>query len=464
VLEAEDAIEISEKEKRRKSRMDVSTLKQLVDHPEVVEMHDGNSTDPLLLCQLKAYRNTVSVPRHWSQKRRYLQNRRGFLKPPFLLPQFIMDTGISEIRSSTSEADSKSLKTKSRERTQPKVHRLDIDYQVLHDAFFKHQTKPSMSVFGDVYHEGKELDARLRLKRPGHLSDDLRKVLGMQSAVAPPPWLINMQRYGPPPSYANLRVPGLNCPIPRGARYGYGDGEWGKPPVDENGRPLFGDPFGVHAAMEEAMNAELHVDKSRWATLAADSGLYDDDEEEEEEEEEEGHEMTDESEMDQSDLDASGTESVSGFASTAGLDTPSDIELRKRTGLETPSEAPMQMRKQLYTVLEQQESKVGGALYGSSHTYAVPAAGDDSRPDFVRTQLAAAAAEDAGVSIALAPEELENLDAAGLKQKYQEQLEMSKAARSAQREDYSDILEEEAAKKKRKADGQKGEKAKKFKF
>ena len=30
----------------------------------------------------------------------------------------------------------------------------------------------------------------------------------------PPPWLIAMQRYGPPPSYPNLKIPGLNAPIP----------------------------------------------------------------------------------------------------------------------------------------------------------------------------------------------------------------------------------------------------------
>ena len=30
----------------------------------------------------------------------------------------------------------------------------------------------------------------------------------------PPPWLVAMQRYGPPPSYPNLKIPGLNSPIP----------------------------------------------------------------------------------------------------------------------------------------------------------------------------------------------------------------------------------------------------------
>ena len=42
-----------------------------------------------------------------------------------------------------------------------------------------------------------------------------------------------MQRYGPPPSYPHLKIPGLNAPIPAGAKFGYGHGEWGKPPVDE---------------------------------------------------------------------------------------------------------------------------------------------------------------------------------------------------------------------------------------
>lgn len=44
----------------------------------------------------------------------------------------------------------------------------------------------------------------------------------------PPPWLIAMQRYGPPPSYPNLKIPGLNSPIPE-----VGAGCWGWPWVLE---------------------------------------------------------------------------------------------------------------------------------------------------------------------------------------------------------------------------------------
>ena len=41
--------------------------------------------------------------------------------------------------------------------------------------------------------------------KPGVLPEELRKALGMGDN-SPPPWLINMQRYGPPPSYPDLKA------------------------------------------------------------------------------------------------------------------------------------------------------------------------------------------------------------------------------------------------------------------
>ena len=58
--------------------------------------------------------------------------------------------------------ENKKLKQKQRDRMQPKVGKLDIDYQVLHDAFFKHQTKPHLTRLGEIYYEGKEFEARVR--------------------------------------------------------------------------------------------------------------------------------------------------------------------------------------------------------------------------------------------------------------------------------------------------------------
>ncbi len=80
---------------------------------------------------MQAYRNTVPVPRHWSQKRKYLQGKRGLEKPPFKLPDFIEATGIAEMRTAyQAKEESKKMKQKQRERMAPKMGRMDIDYQV----------------------------------------------------------------------------------------------------------------------------------------------------------------------------------------------------------------------------------------------------------------------------------------------------------------------------------------------
>lgn len=68
------------------------------------------------------------------------------------------------------------------------------------------------------FNQGKEFETKLKEKKPGDLSDELRTALGMpigpNNQLVPPPWLIAMQRYGPPPSYPSLKIPGLNAPIP----------------------------------------------------------------------------------------------------------------------------------------------------------------------------------------------------------------------------------------------------------
>ena len=75
--------------------------------------------------------------------------------------------------------EAKGMKSKMREKVRPKLGKIDIDYQKLHDAFFKWQTKPRMTYHGDLYYEGKEFEIRLKEKKPGDLTDDLRTALGM---------------------------------------------------------------------------------------------------------------------------------------------------------------------------------------------------------------------------------------------------------------------------------------------
>lgn len=64
---------LSKRQKRIARRINIAVLKQIVKRPDLVEIHDTCAADPFFLLHLKSYRNTVPVPRHWSQKRKYLQ-------------------------------------------------------------------------------------------------------------------------------------------------------------------------------------------------------------------------------------------------------------------------------------------------------------------------------------------------------------------------------------------------------
>ncbi|XP_006343248.1 splicing factor 3B subunit 2-like isoform X2 [Solanum tuberosum] len=429
---------ISNKKKKLQRRMNIAELKQICTRPDVVEVWDATAADPKLLVYLKSYRNTVPVPRHWSQKRKFLQGKRGIEKQPFQLPDFIAATGIEKIRQAYIEKeDSKKLKQKQRERMQPKMGKMDIDYQVLHDAFFKYQTKPKLSSHGDLYYEGKEFEVKFREMKPGTFSQELKEALGMPEG-APPPWLINMQRYGPPPSYPQLKIPGLNAPIPPGAKFGYQPGGWGKPPVDEYGRPLYGDVFGV--VQQDHPNYEDEpVDKTKhWGDL----------EEEEEEEEEEVEEEMEEDELED------GIQSVDSLSSTpTGVETPDVIDLRKQQRKEP--------EKPLYQVLEEKEEKIApGTLLGTTHTYVINTGTQDKtaakRVDLLKGQ------KSDRVDVTLAPEELELMDNV-LPAKYEEAREEEKLR--SQREDFSDMVAENERKKKRKLQEKDGKSKKKdFKF
>lgn len=381
--ETSNNTKVSKKKKKLASRLSVAELKQLVPRPDVVEAHDVTSSDPRLLVSLKATRNTVTVPRHWCAKRKYLQGKRGMEKVAFQLPEFIAETGIAKIRESVMEQEAlRKSKQKARERVQPKMGRIDIDYQVLHDAFFKFQTKPKLTHHGDLYYEGKEYEVVVKDAKPGLLSAQLKEALGMTSETSPPPWLHNMQRYGPPPSYPSLKIPGLNAPIPHGATFGYHSGGWGKPPVDEYGRPIYGDVFGTMQSQEDIYYAST-IDKStKWGAITITEPEFEEESEDEEDEEQEQLEVTNEK------AEKSGIETpnmYSGIASTAtaGFDSsiPDVIDLRKRaSGLETPESSSFVSsgQRELYQVVQEKQTSSSGQFFASEHAYNIPSGHNSS--------------------------------------------------------------------------------------
>lgn len=58
------------------------------------------------------------------------------------------------MRNALEEKVAERLKNKGKQRMRPKMGKMDIDYSILHDAFFKYQDKPKMAHIGDMYYEG----------------------------------------------------------------------------------------------------------------------------------------------------------------------------------------------------------------------------------------------------------------------------------------------------------------------
>ena len=444
--EDEEQVEpkMSKKKRKEMNKLSVAELKALVKKPDLVEWTDTSASDPRLLVHIKAYRNVVPVPSHWSLKREYLSSKRGIEKAAFSLPKFIQATGIAEMRDAVLEKQEQaSLKQKQRERVQPKMGKLDIDYQKLYEAFFRFQTKPEMTRYGEVYFEGKEFETNFKHLRPGELSEELKEALNIPPG-APPPWLINQQRFGPPPSYPALKIPGLNAPPPSGASWGFHPGGYGKPPLDEYNRPLYGgDVFGVLQTQQNQQLGEP-VEKSLWGEL------------QEPEEESEEEESDEEEEGDEEDVGAglqtpSGLETPGGMASTVpsefgGAESiAGEFNLRKqKRGTET--EEYTQPRS-AYQVLPEQQSRVQG-FFGGDRTYDLKAAQTSNLPVFGQEDNGKKRKKPGDVDVAMDPDMLQardRMDKEDVKNMYDAQREQDKGQWGFQ-EDLSDMIASESRK------------------
>ena len=185
----------------------------------------------------------------------------------------------------------------------------------------------------------------------------LKAGITREKSTKSPPWLWLQQRYGPPPSYPNLRIPGLNSPIPPGCQYGNHADGWGRPPVDEQGRPLYGDVFGVY--VEEKAPEKIDPEKvTLWGELPPPT--YNEEEKDEVMEEEVEEEVHEETKKEKEEEPA--MPSV-----IPGSETPAAIQLRKDLGTETPYEP-----KSLYTHLEEVEVKGGSGLLPVTRKYVMP--------------------------------------------------------------------------------------------
>ena len=447
---------LSKKKRKERDKLSVAELKALVQKPELVDWTDTSASDPRLLVHIKSYRNVVPVPSHWSLKREYLSSKRGVEKAPFALPKFIQETGIAEMRDAVLEKQNEaSLKQKQRERVQPKMGKLDIDYQKLYEAFFVRQTKPELTRYGEVYYEGKEYETNLKHLRPGELSDELKEALNIPPG-APPPWLINQQRFGPPPSYPSLKIPGLNAPPPPGGAWGFHPGGYGKPPVDEFNRPLYGgDIFGVLQPQVNNQAGEP-IERTLWGELQAPE------EESEEEESEDEEEEGDEEDIGAGLQTPSGLETPGGMASTVPSEYPGDMsvggdfDLRKqKRGTETEeSSAP----RSAYTVIPERQIRAEG-FFGGERAYDVRGAQNAHLPVLGQEDESRKRKKPGDVDVALNPDSLLSEDGIS-KEELQRTYEQSKKVEKGawDQEDLSDMIAQESRKRQKRDEEKRGEK------
>lgn len=306
--------ELSKKQQKKIRKIPLAELKANAPKPELVEWFDADAADPDLVIQMKGVRGAVPVPDHWQFKREFLSSKRGPRKRPFQLPEFIKATGIMEMRDALKE-DDRTLAQKSRERVMPKLGTLDLDFGKVRDAFFKHQTKPRLYRYGEVYYEGKENNrVDWSQYRPGEesMTQELRNALGI-AAGAPPPWIIQMQKFGPPPSYPGLRIRGVNAPAPAGAPLGYKPGEWGRPPRVEDIKEIVSAPTSTQL----------------WGELISDEESSEEEGEEEDEEMEEEEDEDEEMEQRQIQQPQEAPEIVNSPSQQIKRSSPSDDTTRR---------------------------------------------------------------------------------------------------------------------------------------
>ncbi len=443
---------MSKKKRKEQNKLSVAELKALVKNPENVDWTDTSASDPRLLVHIKAYRNVVPVPTHWSLKREYLSSKRGVEKPAFALPRFIQETGIAEMRDAVLEKqDQASLKQKQRERVQPKMGKLDIDYQKLYEAFFRFQTKPELTRYGEVYYEGKEYETNLRHLRPGELSDELKDALNIPPG-APPPWLINQQRFGPPPSYPALKIPGLNAAIPPGASWGFQPGQWGKPPVDEaTNRPLYGGDFNnIFQTLQKPQRGEP-VEKDLWGELQ-------EPEEESEEEENEDEEDSEAEDRGAGLQTPSGLETPSGMASTVpsefgGAESVSEFDLRKRRGTETEESSHPRSAHQ---VIPEHQTRVQG-FFGGDRAYDLKSA--QNNVPVLGQEASRKRKKPGDVDVSVNPDALQTHDGINkdnLKNLYEQQKKAEENPNWGFQEDLSNMIASESRKRLKRDEERKG--------
>lgn len=231
--------------KRKRNRVSILELKVDIlssfgddaeDLAKTVDEYDVTAEDPLFTLLLKNMRNTVAVPSHWVKRSFFLDDQIDRDKATHIVSSEMELTDVATIRRLTL----RELGERASGQDIGNFLRCFCTGSPLETKTFGVR----LSGPGDAFEERKVWPKKAFT--PGVISARLTEALGIQSPLTPPQWIRSIQEMKRlPPAYPTMRIPGVNAPLPQGARFDAGNHggsrqEWGGPPRDEKGKFIFG--------------------------------------------------------------------------------------------------------------------------------------------------------------------------------------------------------------------------------
>lgn len=216
---------LNKKERKRYGRkIALEQLKKIVPDSNLLEEEDIKCDDVVYYNKIKKIYGSVNVLKRWKYRSLFPRN---FKKSEYQLPSNVSKTGLDILRYNLIKfTEEKSERERFVDRLFPKIGKSVVNPEKLYDCFFKEQSFIPLLRYGDIFDFSWEDEKRTCV--PGMISQELKEALGM-SENSPPPWLFKMQKMGIPPSYSDMKFPGVNSEIPPGCKYGYETMGWGKP-------------------------------------------------------------------------------------------------------------------------------------------------------------------------------------------------------------------------------------------
>eukprot|EP00477_Mikrocytos_mackini_P001257 GAHX01001343.1.p1 GENE.GAHX01001343.1~~GAHX01001343.1.p1 ORF type:complete len:281 (-),score=49.89 GAHX01001343.1:312-1154(-) len=200
--------------------------------PSLVDIEDANSPCPIQNIKIKSSRYSTPFPSAWRLNSKTKLNSGRYDRKEYVLPPNVAATGIQQLKKiSLSLEELNKIKRAKIQTLNPIMGRINIDYKILHDAFFQFEYLPKFSGFGEI---GGNSDTKTKNNAtyPSKISDTLKRALNQSGPLKPMPWINRMQKLGTPPAFIDPEIPGVTAPIPLGAD----TKDWGSLPVDEFGR------------------------------------------------------------------------------------------------------------------------------------------------------------------------------------------------------------------------------------